>query len=76
MSVYYPTCSLCGHHTSAVVAGQCTVFVPLPPEADRLADYCNCRCLRDPVVWEFAGKPELDDDGKPVFRWFGTGDEK
>jgi hypothetical protein len=47
----YPTCSSCGHHTSAVLAGQCTVFVPCDPVADGAwARYCNCRCVDDPAV--------------------------
>jgi hypothetical protein len=46
----YPDCGTCGHNTSAVLAGCCTAFVPLPEGAGALAAYCGCRCVDDPVV--------------------------
>lgn len=47
----YPNCGTCGHNTSAVLAGCCTVLVPFDNGgSDWGANYCNCRCVADPVV--------------------------
>jgi len=41
----YDLCPRCGHHTSACVAGQCTVVVPYPEGDPRgMAGYCGCNC--------------------------------
>lgn len=58
----HPVCGTCGHHTSAAVAGRCTVFVPLPEGAPAFARYCNCRCIDDPVVLQWLGERR---DGLP-----------
>lgn len=38
-------CPDCGHHTSGVLAGTCTTFVPGPPGGP-LAEYCGCGCYQ------------------------------
>lgn len=45
-----PTCSTCGHHTSAVLADTCTAMVPWDTGDDWGVVYCGCRCMDDPVV--------------------------
>lgn len=45
----YAICPACGHHTSAAVAGHCTVIVPTAGGEDEHAAgytfrYCNCDC--------------------------------
>ena len=44
----YDMCPDCGHHTSAAVAGICTVFIPDPDarQGEPLARYCNCDCYK------------------------------
>jgi hypothetical protein len=38
----YEICPACGHHTSAAVAGICTVMVP----DNGTLPYCNCDCYK------------------------------
>ncbi len=44
----YAICPECGHHTSAAVAGRCTVFIPNPHAGPQepLARYCDCDCYK------------------------------
>lgn len=45
----YDICPECGHHTSAAVAGHCTVIIPTVAGEDEQGAgyafrYCNCDC--------------------------------
>ena len=40
----YDTCPECGHHTSACIAGRCTVILPVFDGDDFSLRYCDCDC--------------------------------
>jgi hypothetical protein len=42
----YEICPACGHHTSAAVAGHCTVIVPEFSGDNWTLPYCNCDCYK------------------------------
>jgi hypothetical protein len=43
----YDMCPACGHHTSAAVAGHCTVIKPVFYEGGGFElTYCNCDCYK------------------------------
>ncbi len=44
----YDMCPECGHHTSACVAGRCTVMLPVFGPGDSFGGlrYCDCDCYK------------------------------